>query len=216
VKRKSDVVIPARNDQDTVGKIIQTCLDSEYVGRVILSIDNASTDSTDWIMSAFLKRKRFHMVTGADGEGKGQTVRRGLDMVTAERVVFCDADLTGLTTRHVKILADVGPYPDMVVGVPDYPDIPEDLPTAFTRNGILRAWSVVSGERSVPTAFALQVPLHGYLMETQINNAAALLGLTADFRTLKGLTSPLNLTDQRVDDMNRDRAWGIQAGILPK
>lgn len=223
---RPDVVIPVKNCENTIMHICRVVLDCHWINKLILVIDGTCADSTAWDASTFYNYSdRFHMVdlTNSMGEGgpgitgKGQVVKRGLDHVTSERVIFLDGDTYGLTTRHIAILSEDNPYPDMIIGVPDFPqdDDLTELPRPFTRTGIMRSWPLVSGHRSVPTALARSLDLHGYLMEVQINQAAQAANLTVDFRCLKGLVSPLRLTETRIQAMEDDRKWGEHHGFLP-
>src|ERR1700751_3969516 len=204
----ADVVIPARNEQDTIRDIVDIFSSHPSIGNVIVGIDADTTDST----IGLLFRTTAQMVFGE--RGKGQIVTKCLKAVETPYVLFCDADITGLTTDHVGLLVaeatvdsawDLGD-PVMTVGVPE---IPANLPTDR-----LWAWPWVSGQRCVPTRLVRPLRLHGYLMETQINAAARHASMPVRFEWLRGVKSEYKMTERRLDEMQRDAVWGREHGVL--
>ena len=78
------VIIPARNEELTVGLVVRECLN--YVGTVIV-VEGGSTDRTAEIATAAGAR-----VVRDQGLGKGAALRLGVGHVTTPIVVFVDAD----------------------------------------------------------------------------------------------------------------------------
>jgi glycosyltransferase involved in cell wall biosynthesis len=78
------VIIPARNEELTVGLVVRECLN--YVTTVIV-VEGGSTDRTAEIATAAGAR-----VVRDRGLGKGAALRLGVDHVTTPIVVFVDAD----------------------------------------------------------------------------------------------------------------------------
>ncbi len=78
------VIIPARNEELTVGLVVRECLN--YVATVIV-VEGGSTDRTAEIATAAGAR-----VVRDRGLGKGAALRLGVDHVTTPIVVFVDAD----------------------------------------------------------------------------------------------------------------------------
>jgi glycosyltransferase involved in cell wall biosynthesis len=195
----SDVIIPARNEETTIGAIVELFAYHPLINQVIVVCDSCTDDTQ--LTAIFHGAEK--VLSGGFG-GKGQAVSYALQWVTTERVIFCDADITGLRKVHVTQLATY--YEGMVIGVPDFP-----------RNLALHrqwSWPWVSGQRAIPTALVKPLELHGYLMETQINAAARDASLPLSFESLKGVIAPYEMTEQRLDDMTRDAIWGKEHGIL--
>lgn len=208
-----DVIIPARNEAAKIEPILMEFATHPLISQVIVSIDADTTDNTHEIAERWATRI---YTAGSTNRGKGQCVQNALYLVRTPRVIFCDADLDGLTHDHISHLTH--PSDGMVVGVPDWPTKAELDATGQPRKWARRlrlSWHLVSGQRSVPTEIARATELHGYLMETQLNNAVVNAGLYIDFCGLLGLHSPFILSDQRLSEMERDREWGIQHGIIP-
>jgi glycosyltransferase involved in cell wall biosynthesis len=201
-----DVVIPARNEQDTIGPIVDTFISHPAIDKVIVVVDADTVDDT--AVMAGSKRFPNGWVINNVARGKGQCVMAGLMDVRTDYVVFCDADVTGLTYDHVSLLvADAIIGGDaLTIGVPD---VPNNYPTER-----IWAWPWVSGQRCVPTKLVRPLELHGYLMEVQINAAARWAGLPVCMEWLRGLKSKYQITDVRIREMERDHKWGREKGIV--
>lgn len=197
-----DVVIPARNTEETIGAVVMQFIQHPAIGRVIVVVDADTTDDT--ALAAWAADKILLSRT----RGKGQCVTYGLKFVTSDWVAFCDSDVTGLTQAHISMLitdATIG-FDRMTIGVPD---VPSNYPASH-----LWAWSWVSGQRCLPMKYVRPLTLHGYLMETQINQAARETLLPLNFEWLVGLKSEYAMTERRLKEMDRDAAWGRAHGLL--
>ena len=78
------VIIPARNEELTVGLIVRECLN--FVGHVIV-VEGGSTDRT-----AEIAKAAGATIVRDPGLGKGAALRLGVDHVTTPICVFVDAD----------------------------------------------------------------------------------------------------------------------------
>lgn len=200
-----DVIIPARNEAKTIVDIVGTFVQSPSVDTVFVSIDADTTDNTkDLILEAIDYDVRI--ITFPETRGKGQCVRRALEHIQSDHIIFCDGDYTGLTIDHVELLALAMPE-TMVIGIPD-------LPPGRLLPRVLRSWPWVSGFRIMPSLVAMKPNLHGYLMEVQLNKAAHDTHTPVGHVRMHGLISPFNLTNKRLVEMERDRLWGLANGVF--
>jgi len=202
-----DVVIPARNEAGSIGRILSVFKLHPGIGTVIVTVDADTTDDTAQVARECLDDTDM-VLDMHKYRGKGQCVTYGLRHVSTEYVVFCDADITGLDVDHISLLihnATIGEY-GMTIGVPE---VAANLPTER-----IWAWRWVSGQRCVPTILVRRLKLHGYLMETQLNHAARFAEMPVTFAWLRGLHSAYNMTDRRIQEMERDAAYGKAHGIL--
>ena len=88
---KISVIIPCYNEETTVLDLIQSVLEQEDVGEVII-IDDCSTDkSRDLLVK--LTDKRCVVLTQEFNQGKGSAVSRGFSAANLEFCVIQDADL---------------------------------------------------------------------------------------------------------------------------
>jgi glucosyl-3-phosphoglycerate synthase len=105
------VCLPARNEQDTVGRIV-TSVRSALTGSGggadlvddVVVVDDGSSDGT----AAAARAAGARVIPGAgDGGGKGQAMQRAVDDTDAEILVFLDADVENFAPHFVTGL--VGP-----------------------------------------------------------------------------------------------------------
>ncbi|HVU61514.1 MAG TPA: glucosyl-3-phosphoglycerate synthase [Mycobacteriales bacterium] len=103
--RKADrtvaVILPARNEEQTVGDIVCAVLDEHGDGLVdeVVVVDSASTDRT-----AELATSAGARVVSADRPGKGEAMWQGVAATKSDLLVFLDADLERFDPRFVPAL----------------------------------------------------------------------------------------------------------------
>lgn len=87
------VVIPAYNEERTIGKILERvfALDIAPWRKEIIVVDDGSTDGTADILKNFTEG--ISVYTHEQNKGKGAAVRTGFSHVTGDYVVVQDADL---------------------------------------------------------------------------------------------------------------------------
>ncbi len=114
---KVSVVIPALNEEATVGDVVQTCLRSECVAQAgeVIVIDSDSTDATAQRAAAAGARVLNWRDVGPyePRPGKGEALWRGVRAARGEVVVFIDADVTSVQPVWVDALAAPFASPDI-------------------------------------------------------------------------------------------------------
>jgi glycosyltransferase involved in cell wall biosynthesis len=206
----NDIVIPARNEAETIAPVMAAWLNHPNTGRVIVVIDPETTDRTfsmvRWISFAHPHPRNSVIILKGTDPGKGQCVNQGVAEVTTERVIFCDADITGLGRKHINALTTPTVSNDQIILVPG-----SDQP--LTGNAAA-SWPWVSGERNVPTWVARKLTFHGYLMEVQINRAMTAIGAQTRFVSAPDVIARYDLNPQRLAEMARDRRWAVERGLF--
>jgi hypothetical protein len=203
------VIIPARNEEKTIGAIVRAFQrHAETSGTVFVGVDGMTIDNT-----AGRARSMGGIVVDCTGvHGKGEVVAhvtgamRLLGVIT-DRIILCDADYTGFTAKHVgAILAERA---GMTIGVPDMPDL-DEIP-----DHVVKAWPLVSGFRYLPQKL-IPENAHGYLLETQLNQAAFRNMEMIRTIPMPGLKSPFRwpLSPRRMEALQQDRKWGQDHGIF--
>ena len=98
---KAAAIIPAYNEEATIGAIIDVVKRVPQVTQVVV-VSDGSTDRTAHVA----KQKGVKVIDLETNIGKGGAMKRGIQSTAAGVVVFLDADLLGLTERHVEALIE--------------------------------------------------------------------------------------------------------------
>lgn len=110
-----DAIVPCYNEAQRVSNVLEVLSKSKHIKKIIF-VDDGSTDNSSG------KAKKFpnvQIVRLEKNNGKGQAVKAGLKHVTSNAIFLCDADLSGLTEKTIKIMVKTyQKYPKaMIVGV---------------------------------------------------------------------------------------------------
>jgi glycosyltransferase involved in cell wall biosynthesis len=108
------VVVPAYNEAGRIGAVLDPIVASPLIDEVIV-VDDGSEDGTAEEANGFPVR----VVTLPENRGKAAALAVGVTEARNDTLLFLDADLVGLTARHVDqmINAYYDEGLDMVVGV---------------------------------------------------------------------------------------------------
>lgn len=107
-------LIPAYNEENTIGDIINTVKEYQYINDILV-INDGSSDSTAFVA----KKAGARVINMGKNRGKGAALKRGIDEIESEIIVMLDGDLIGLKKYHLDNLL----FPlfddetDMTVGV---------------------------------------------------------------------------------------------------
>ncbi|MEX3505396.1 glucosyl-3-phosphoglycerate synthase [Corynebacterium sp. LK2510] len=193
---KYSVVIPALNEEATVGGVVESCLASR--AAEVLVIDSDSTDGT----AAEARRAGAQVVNWREvapgiepRPGKGEALWRGVKAASGDVVVFVDADVTSLEPGWVDALA--APFADPAIHVVKaayrraYGDEADGggRVTELTAKPLIRALfpdlaflhQPLAGEYAIRRTTALSLPfVHGYGVEAGlVVDVAARFGASA-------------------------------------
>lgn len=139
------VVIPALNEQDTVGEVVGVSL--ELTADVVV-VSDGSEDNT----AAVARTAGAKVIHLAENQGKGPALHTALEATNAEIVVMLDADLVGLTKKHLNTLLEpvLEGRLDMSIGIFEGGGFASDWGNQLTPN--------LSGQRACSRAWLLSVP----------------------------------------------------------
>ncbi len=164
---KTAAIVPAYNEEKTVGTVTKTLVESGVFQDVIV-VDDGSRDKT----AEAAERAGATVVRAPQNLGKGRAMALGVRSTDAPVICFFDADLLGLKPEHVRKL--VGPIASgelmMNVGTVD-------------RGSFVNTFSsklpVVSGQRAMRREVFEGVPprhVTGFGIETALNYSCRIAG----------------------------------------
>ena len=97
-------VIPAYNEEDHVGEVLQALRAASLLTHIIV-VDDASTDETAAVVRAAQQQDgRVRLLPLARNRGKGGAMLAGAEASETDMLVFLDADLMNLEVAHVEAL----------------------------------------------------------------------------------------------------------------
>lgn len=134
---KVTFIIPAYNEAETVGKVVQAAV-STGLGKVIVVSDGSQDETPVRAQDAGAE-----VITLDVNRGKGAALAAALPRVATEIVVLLDADLVGLRAEHIQRLVEpvIAGESEMTIGVFSGGRLSTDLAHRLTPN--------LSGQRAV-------------------------------------------------------------------
>lgn len=93
------VVVPVFNEEERVGKVIDTLLKSDLIDEVIC-INDGSSDKSLEVLKSF--DKKIKLIDFKKNQGKGRAVVAGIKKAKGKFLLFCDSDLINFTLDHIS------------------------------------------------------------------------------------------------------------------
>ena len=90
---KLSIIIPCYNEDSTIEKIIEKINLQTDIDKEIIVVDDCSTDKTRLILENELKNNIDYLVLNHQNQGKGYSIRKGIEKATGEIILIQDADL---------------------------------------------------------------------------------------------------------------------------
>ncbi len=181
---KVAAIIPAYNEEDRIAAVLRTLTSAAAVEEVIV-VNDGSTDGTAQAAQAI---PGVQVITLPRNKGKGGAMREGATRTEADVLLFFDADLVGLTPRHVQdLLAPVcSGEATMSMGIFKGGRLWTDMAQFFA--------PAITGQRAIRRDVFLHIPdleSVGYGIELAINDYVHRQGLIRKDITLRGVTHPM-------------------------
>jgi glycosyltransferase involved in cell wall biosynthesis len=180
---KIAAIVPALNEEETIGPVAKTLVDSRVFDEVIVISDGSRDRTAERARAA---GAAVHELPEHPGRGgKGQALEHALTHTDAQMIAFFDADLIGLTAEHVRLLVD-----PVLAGK-------RAMNTGWRDRGPL--WNfiqmhfmpLIGGERVMQRSIFEAIPdkyLRGFMIESALNYYCRANGLKYGGTMLKGLT----------------------------
>ncbi len=101
-RERVSLVIPAYNEADTIGPVLDVVRSMPDIDQVIV-VSDGSTDAT----AVVARTAGARVVELPTNQGKGAAMLMGVEAAQgSDVIVFLDADLVGLTAAHVRALLE--------------------------------------------------------------------------------------------------------------
>jgi len=157
-------IIPAYNEEKTIGQIIDTLKKVDIINEIIV-VSDGSEDNTAQIAG----EHQATVIELPKNMGKGAAIKAGVEASKGDVLLFLDADLIGLKEMHVKKLLEpvIRDECDMTIGVFNKGRISTDLAQVLTPH--------LSGQRAVKRSIIdkiEQIELTGYGIEIALTKFA--------------------------------------------
>ena len=179
MNRLVTAIIPAYNEEHTIADVVHPLVASSYIHQVIV-ISDGSTDQT-----ARLAEEAGAIVFELPQKsGKGEAMLEGVRRTTDPLIAFFDADLIGLTQRHIDqlLLPVINGDRMMNIGI-------RDRGPLFTF--LSHHLPLISGERVMDRHVFEHVPseyFHGFMVEIALNYYCRIHHLSYGATNLSGLS----------------------------
>ncbi len=147
---KIAAIIPAFNEEKSIGPIIRVAKKHPLVDEVIV-VDDGSSDATAKIS----RQEGARIIQNKKNQGKGRAMERGVESTNADILLFLDADLLGLGKKHLDALLEpvIKGQADMTVGAVDRSGI-----GPYLNQWLSRTESPFSGMRAIKRFFWEAIP----------------------------------------------------------
>jgi len=154
-------IIPAYNEEKTIASVVRTACASSFIRDVIV-VSDGSVDRT----AEFAREAGATVFDLQKNGGKGQAMFYGFQKTDAEIILFLDADLIGLTEKHLEQLLKpvLNETCMMNVGM-------RDRGRFFT--ALAHRFPIISGERAMRREILELIPskfMNGFMVEIAFNH----------------------------------------------
>src|SRR5882762_228014 len=103
------VIVPAYNEESTIGLVLRTLLDLPYPALDVVVVDDGSTDRTGFVADAVAHSdSRVRVIRHERNRGKGAAIKTALHHTLGDVIVIQDADLENDPRDLLRILALFG------------------------------------------------------------------------------------------------------------
>ena len=189
--------LSAYNEEKTIGHVLAVLKNTPLINKIIV-VSDGSTDNTVQVAKSY----EVEVIELTENRGKGGALKAGLDNNKADVVLFLDADLIGLTPKHVHSLLEpvINDQADMTIGIFDKGRIATDLAQKMA--------PYLSGQR------ALKFPLLEQISDLDVARFGVELALNRFMET-----SGIRVQEVLLHDMShvmKEEKFGVWKGMAAR
>ena len=190
-------VVPARDERPTLAGVLRPLLAHPLVDEVIVA-DDASTDGT----AALARELGAKVVMLPDNGGKAAAMSKGVAAARNDVILFCDADLIGLSAEAITRIVEPVARGDcaMFVGIRGR--------RSYWANRLLHFTPILGGERALRRSLWEEVPAaykRNFQIEIALNFFAKANGHRMGFTVVHGLRQVI-----------KERKRGLLRGVVQR
>lgn len=169
-------VIPAYNEEKTIGTVLSVVVKCPEIDEVIVVSDGSEDGTAD-----VARRYPVRLVELTENRGKGGAMKVGVDQASGDVLLFLDADLIGLTPAHLqKMLVPVmAGEAEMVIGVfangRFFTDLAQVISPYLSGQRVIKRSLLNRLDNMEMTRFGIEVALTRYARANQIPCAEVVL-----------------------------------------
>lgn len=86
------IVIPVKNEEGFIRNCVQAAIDSTYLHKEIIVVDDGSTDKTGQILDEMSREANIRVVHNSTSSGKKRAIEIGADIANGDIYLFTDSD----------------------------------------------------------------------------------------------------------------------------
>ncbi len=187
-------VIPAYNEEQTIADVVKCVKSIDKIQKVIV-VSDGSTDST----AEIARQCGADVIELNENVGKGGAIKAGINECGTEIILFLDADLIGLTEKHVLDLIEpvIDNKTDMTIGIFKNGRMVTDLAQKVT--------PYLSGQRAIKKSIIDKIP------NIDITRYGVEVALTKDVDKFNVRVQEVDLPD--MTHVTKEEKLGIIRGV---
>lgn len=167
---KISLIIPAYNEESRIIPVLEAVTRSPLIDQVIV-VDDGSADLTAEVARLY----GVEVITYPDNRGKGSAMKTGIRLAKGDIIVFIDADLVGLTPKHLDtMIKPLLEDPDLVMVRGQFrggrlrTDLAQTIAPAISGQRAVRKDFIASMPNLEKTGYGVEVAITKYSKQKQV------------------------------------------------
>jgi hypothetical protein len=192
----TSIIVCTYNEEETIFGVVAACC-KHNPGAEIIVVDDASTDSTEEVLSSLALHYKFEYLKLDRNRGKSYAMAYGVEYATNEVILFFNANVKDIREHHFSNLLNpiLQGKADLVLG----------LPSAYTVDFRINPYKSVVGQKAMLKEDLLpildDIRELRFGVESYITLYYQTIGKRMHFVSLDGLQTQLHkLNDEQMDD----------------